>query len=85
MRKAPGKVVLEAVTVARGRIEVRRTEAPQPPSASEVMLAVATVALRVRPRGIQGRRPLYPLPMRQGHENSARIKEFGAGSSSTSS
>lgn len=72
--------IMEAVTVAPGRIEVRSTESPPPPKAGEALLAIASVGLCGSDLEVfQARDPYAHFPMRQGHEYSAWVSELAAG------
>lgn len=70
----------EAVTVAPGRIEVRETDAPPSPTGGEALLEIASVGLCGSDLEVfRANDPYAHFPIRQGHEYSARILEFGPG------
>jgi L-gulonate 5-dehydrogenase len=70
----------EAVTLAPGRIEIREVPAPEPPGPGEALLKIAAVGLCGSDLELfKGTDPYSHFPVRQGHEYSARIVEFGPG------
>jgi L-gulonate 5-dehydrogenase len=70
----------EAVTLAPGRIEIREVALPEPPGPGEALLLIATVGLCGSDLELfKGTDPYSHFPVRQGHEYSARIVEFGPG------
>jgi L-gulonate 5-dehydrogenase len=70
----------EAVTLAPGRIVVRDVAPPSPPGAGEALLEIAAVGLCGSDLELfRGTDPYSHFPVRQGHEYSARIIEFGPG------
>jgi threonine dehydrogenase-like Zn-dependent dehydrogenase len=72
--------VREAVTLGPGRIELRDIPEPQPPAAAEALLAIQSVGLCGSDLELfRGTDPYSHFPLRQGHEYSARILEFGPG------
>jgi threonine dehydrogenase-like Zn-dependent dehydrogenase len=69
-----------AVTVEPGRIDLRDIPEPQPPAEGEALLLIESVGLCGSDLELfRGTDPYSHFPLRQGHEYSARIVEFGPG------
>jgi threonine dehydrogenase-like Zn-dependent dehydrogenase len=69
-----------AVTIEPGRIELRDIPEPHPPAEGEALLQIESVGLCGSDLELfRGTDPYSHFPLRQGHEYSARIMEFGPG------
>lgn len=70
----------EAVTLAPGRIDIREAVPPGPPAPGQALLEIAAVGLCGSDLELfKGTDPYSHFPVRQGHEYSARVIDFGPG------